>query len=425
LGLGTQGVTGFQNGTITGTTYLDPTIASLNLPGTVTAGQISAIVDGTIVHYTVGDPTTTTLDQFMSGFGQAIQSQLRAGGSDPAATVNISAAGNRLQIAVTGSTAPHSISFGAASDVSNALGMLGIANSTATNATNPTLTGTTNLGVTRMSSALDTAGLTGLTSTATGTLTINGVAVAYNTTSDSLTDVITAINNSAAGVTASVDRTNDQILLTRKDTGAVAIDISDTGTLASALKLAPGTTNAQTIGQNAQVTVDGRSFTSASNTVTNAIDGVVLSLTGQSATGETQTLTIGIDQSGIQSSLQQFVSAFNAMGDTLDSLTAKTPGTTGGTAGTASPLSDDPTATTMFLDLRNMVLQAVGTGNINSLGSLGINTGAVGAAVGTTTRLHLDTTTLSAALTSDPTAASNLLDSTTGPLGLLLTRLQG
>jgi len=58
-------------------------LQSLNLPGTVTAGQISAIVDGVIVHYTVGNPTTTTLDDVMAGFGQAIQDQLRAAGPTP------------------------------------------------------------------------------------------------------------------------------------------------------------------------------------------------------------------------------------------------------------------------------------------------------------------------------------------------------
>ena len=42
-------------------------LSSLSLPGNVTAGQISAVVDGTIVHYTVGDPTTTTLAQLMTG----------------------------------------------------------------------------------------------------------------------------------------------------------------------------------------------------------------------------------------------------------------------------------------------------------------------------------------------------------------------
>jgi len=74
-GLKTQGVTATQNATITSAAYLDPTIASLNLPGNVTAGQISAIVDGTIVHYHGRRPTATTLDQMMAGsegnFGSA------------------------------------------------------------------------------------------------------------------------------------------------------------------------------------------------------------------------------------------------------------------------------------------------------------------------------------------------------------------
>jgi flagellar hook-associated protein 2 len=430
MGLKTQGVTATQNATITSGAYLDPTIASLNLPGNLTAGQISAIVDGTIVHYTVGDPTKTTLAQMMAGFGKAISDQLDAGGAnvgaDAAAAVTVSVTGNRFQIAMSGATLAHSLSFGSASDTSNALGMLGIANSSATNATNPTLTGTTNLGVARMNGPLDTAGLTGLTSTKTGVLTINGTDIAYDTTTDSLATITSRINNSNAGVIASVDRTNDKLMLTRKDTGALAIDIKDTsGTLGAALKLAPGTTNAQTIGSTSQVTVDGRSITSTGNTVTTAIDGVTLSLAAQSPMGQTETITVGVDQTAVTTALTNLITSFNHVGDILDSATATTPGTSGGTAGTASPLAGDPTAMTMFLSLRNTIFQTVGSGAINSLGALGLNTGAVGAAVGTTNRLQLDETKLSAALTSDPNAVANLLDKTTGPLGSLLTQLQG
>jgi flagellar hook-associated protein 2 len=79
----------------------------------------------------------------------------------------------------------------------------------------------------------------------------------------------------------------------------------------------------------------------------------------------------------------------------------------------------------MFLDLRQSVMQTVGSGAINSLSALGVNTGSLGSAVGTTNRLQLDTTKLSAALTSDPNAVSNLLDTATGPLGNLVTQLQG
>ncbi len=430
MGLKTQGVTATQNATITSAAYLDPTITSLNLPGNITAGQISAIVDGTIVHYTVGDPTTTTLDQMMAGFGKAISDQLAAGGAnkgaDAAATMTVGAVGNRLQLAMSGATLTHSLSFGSASDTSNALGMLGIANSSVTNASDPTLTGTTNLGVTRMLGPLDGAGLTGLTSTTTGVLTINGTDIAYDTTIDSLATITSRINNSNAGVIASVDRTNDEVLLTRKDTGALAMDITDTsGTLGAALKLAPGTTNAQTIGSTSQVTVDGRSVVSTSNTVTSAIDGVTMNLASQSTVGQTETITVGVDSTAVTTALTNLISSFNHLGDVLDSATATTPGTSGGNAGAASPLAGDPTAMTMFLSLRDTFFQTIGSGTLNSMGSLGLNTGAVGAAVGTTNRLMLDQNKLAAALNSDPNAVANLLDKSTGPLGSLLTQLQG
>ena len=439
LGLDGPGVTNVQDATINGTRYLDPTLSSLNLPGSVTAGQISAIVDGVIVHYTVGDPTATTLDQVMAGFGQAIQNQLRAGGNggsapaDSAATATFSVVNNQLQLSISGAAHNHSLSFSASGDSSNALGMLGIANSSATNASNPTITGTTNLGVARMTSTLDASGIGSLTSTTSGQLKINGVVISYDTTKDTLSDVITRINNSGAGVVASIDRTNDKIQLTALSTGAVAIDVADVagnggsggGNLAAALNLSPGTTAAQTIGQNALVTVDGRSIVSASNTVSTAIDGVALSLVGQSPTGETETVTVGADTTAVQSALSSFVAAFNTLGDTLDGLTASTPGTVGGTAGTSGPLANDPTAQTMFLSLRQTVMQAIGSGTTNSLASLGVSTGAVGAAVGTTNRLVLNPAQLSTALTNDPNAAANLLDSATGPLGQLLSQLQG
>jgi flagellar hook-associated protein 2 len=430
FGLSGQGFTGVQNATVTGSAYLDQTLQSLNLPGSVSAGQISAVVDGVIVHYTVGDPTKTTLDQFMQGFGQAIQAQLRSGATgvaaDPTATATLSVVNNKLQLSIAGASGTHSLAFGASSDTSNALGILGIATATATNATNPTLTGSSNLGVTRMVSSLDSAGLTGLTSTTSGILTINGAAISYDTTKDSLSTVVSRINNSSAGVIASIDRTNDQIVLTQQATGAVAIDITDTsGTLGAALKLAPGTTGAQQVGQTAQLTVNGQSITSTSNTVTNAIDGVTLSLVGQTPTGQSyETLNIGVDTSGVQTALNTFITAFNSLGNTLDQLTANTPGQAGGTAGSTGPLGDDPTALTMFLNLRNSVLQTFGSGTMTSLGAIGVSTGAVGAAVGTTTRLQLNTSQLTTALTNDPNAVSNLLDGATGPLGALLTKLQ-
>ncbi len=429
LGLDSQGVTGIQNATITGAAYLDPSLASLNLPGSVTAGQISAIVDGVIVHYTVGDPTKTTLTQMLKGFSAALQTQLRGGGlnvgADATATVGASVVGNKLQLSISGAGLAHSLSFGAAGDTSNALGMLGIANAYVSGATNPTLTGTTNLGVARMNGSLDGAGLTGLTSTKTGVLTINGVAIAYDTTTDSISGVVSRINNSGAGVVASVDRTNDQLILTRKDTGAVAIDIQDTqGTLGAALRLSPGSTNAQAIGLTAQITLDGRTITSTSNAVSGAIDGVVLNLAKQSVVGQTQSLNVGVDSAAISLALSQFISSFNSLGDTLDSLTASTPGSAGGTAGSSGPLASDATARSMFLQLRDTLFSAAGTGSINTLGALGLNTGVIGSLAGTTNRLQLDSAKLTSVLNTDANQVASLLDGATGPLATVLARLK-
>ena len=405
------------------------TLHSLNLPGSVTAGQISAIVDGVIVHYTVGDPATTTLAQVMDGLGQAIQDQLRAAGphSSPDATATFSVVGNKLQLTIAGAQdVSHSLSFGAASDSSNALGMLGIASASAANALNPTLTGSTNLGVARMTGALDSAGLSGLTSTQTGVLTINGVDIAYDTTKDSMSTLISRINNSSAGVIASVDRTNDQLVLTRKDTGAVAIDIEDAGgnNLATALKLAPGTIDAQKIGATAQVTVDGRTVTSISNTVTNAIDGVTLNLLKLSPLGLEQGLTIGVDQAAVTTAINSFITSFNSLGDTLDKLTASTPGQSGGTAGTSGPLALDPTIRSLFLSLRETLFGSSGSGSYTSLGSIGLNTGAIGSVAGSTDRLQLDTDKLTTALNTDAGRVASLLDGSTGPLSALLTKLK-
>ena len=426
LGLDSQSVTDTQDATVTGTSYLDPVLSSLNTPGTISAGQISAIVDGVLVHYTVGDPTQTTMLQLMDGLASSLQAQLRAGGpnkgADAGATVGVDVVGNKLQIAVSGGTLTHSISFGAASDTTNALTLLGIANASVSNALNPTITAATSLGMVRTLSALDSAGLTGLTSTHTGVLTINGTAISYDTAVDTLSTLITRINNSNAGVIASVDRTNDKIILTRKDTGALAIDIADTsGTLGAALKLAPGTTNSQVIGQTSQVTVDGRTITSTSNTVTSAVDGVTLNLLSQS--GTPATLTVGVDSSSVSGALSSLVTSFNSLADQLDTLTVTTPGTKGGNAGTSGPLATDSTAKTMLLDLREMFFDQSGSGTYKSLGDLGVNTGMVGSTVGTTNRLQLDTGKLQAALSDDPTAISNLLDSATGPVGLMLNRL--
>src|SRR5438445_794648 len=122
----------------------------------------------------------------MNSIATAIQTQIQV--TDPGASVTASIVANRLTFSIAGASTPHDLRFGVASDSSNALGVLGLASigvpdfGTGTN----TNTGTSPLGVVQTTPKLDLAGLTGLSSTTTGKITINGVAVSYDTTVDSL-----------------------------------------------------------------------------------------------------------------------------------------------------------------------------------------------------------------------------------------------
>ena len=396
-------------------------IASLNLPGTVTAGQFSVVVDGQVASVTV-DPTQN-LGSVLTGIGNAITSLMQAAG-DTGATATASVVNNQLQIAISGATSTHAISFGSGSDTSNAAAILGLSTLSA-NALDPTLTGTSLLGVSQTTPPLDQASIAALPTTPmTGTLTINGVAISYDTSSDSLSSLADKINSAGAGVVASLDRTNDRLVLASLSTGPTAISIGDsngTSGLAQALGLAPGTANAQTIGQASQLTVDGQSISSASNTVTNAVNGVTLSLTG---TGST-TLSVGVDSGTITGAINAFISSFNALTGSLNTLTGVTPGTPG-QAGTEGPLANDYQTSSLALTLNGLLSETVAglPAGLNSLASIGITTGAPGQPVGSTYQLSLDQTTLQQALTTNPQGVAQLLDSATGALQPLLARLQ-
>ncbi len=213
LATATRATSAASIGTAITTADLDTNLSALGLPGSVTAGTVGIVVDGTIATATIGDPTATTLRQATDAMAAAIQAQMQR--TDAGATVTAQITGNRLQFAVTGSTGSHTVSFGVSGDTSHAAALFGLnAICGASVSDSPPVTGRQALGVVRTTSTLDMAGLTGLTSTKTGSLTINGATISYDTSVDSLSSIVTKINSSAAGVTASLDRANDKLVLT-------------------------------------------------------------------------------------------------------------------------------------------------------------------------------------------------------------------
>ena len=389
------------------------TLSALAMAGTPTAGVVRIEVDGQLVSAAIGDPTTTSLDDALMAISDAIRGAMVAAG-DPSAAVDVTVTNNRAVFSVTGATGSHTVRFGATADTSNLIELIGLRGTTATAVTDgSSITGGRALGVVKTSSTIDNAGLSGLTSTATGTLTINGVAVAYDTTSDSLATVIARINAAGAGVTASLDRTNDKLLLTATTAGPLPIAIEDTsGTLAAAIGLAPGTTNAQTRGLSAQVTVDGVLREALSNNPADLIDGVTLNL---KATGAATSLAVTPNTGGAADALGSIVTRYNAIVDAVDAVSGAWD----------AVLRSDPNVRRLIGSVRELLMaRGTTTGQVGGLGDIGVSSGAIGAAPGATRRLAVDATKMAAAIAADPEGARTIVGGASGRIAAAIDGLE-
>jgi flagellar hook-associated protein 2 len=267
------------------------------------------------------------------------------------------------------------------------------------------------LGEAKADSSLSSSGIPGVA--ASGTFKINGVSINW-TNADSLNGVLSRINASSAGVTATYDPKLDKVNLTNTATGAQNIsfveDNSAGGALLHSLNLTGAT---QTFGAAAQYTTTQNGVTSAtqfsnSNTVVSVVQGVSLTLLG---TGTTS-VSIAQDTTTATKNLQAFVTNFNTMVDLLDKDTAYD-----ATSKTAGVLAGDSSIINLARQLRSQVAQAavVPAGSAyRTMGDIGISTGVYGSAVGTTNHLVLDTDKLTAALQSNPQAVTQLLSGLTG-----------
>jgi flagellar hook-associated protein 2 len=189
-------------------------------------------------------------------------------------------------------------------------------------------------------------------------------------TNDTLTTLAAYINTQSTangwGVTASVvsDATGARLSLQSQSSGgggALAIASNSNTTLT----FAPPTG-----GTNAALTIDGVPFSSTSNTVTGAIQGVTLSLLSPSSGGDPVQLTVGPDSNQITNAISNFVSAYNTVISTINTQYVVDP--TGSIP--APPLEADISLRSLQSRLLNDVSYAIGgnSGLVN-LASLGIN----------------------------------------------------
>lgn len=368
---------------------IDPNavLNNTNLRSSVTAGSFT--INGVAI--TV-DPAVDTLNDVVN----------RINASGAGVVASLVTVDGRLRLKIEAATAGGPLQLGALGDTSNFLSVTSLLGAPRTG---DTIVGTRSLAAVKTSVPLNQAMLATPVSGA-GALTINGVAINYDPAVDSLSTILNRINSSNAGVTASYDATSDRVVLTAKTTGSLSITISDTGNLTAALGLDP---NQQQLGQNAVYSLDGGATWqySTSNTISDAIPGVTLTLTR--TTSSPYSFTVEPDADAAVSAVKRFVEQFNSVLSFIAEKTAYDASTK-----TAGTLLGDSAVRAVESTLRRLVTSpAIGvSGRYRTLTDVGISFGAVGSAVGSTGQLQLDENKLRAALQENPDAVFELFGAT-------------
>ncbi len=238
----------------------------------------------------------------------------------------------------------------------------------------------------------------------TASITIDG----SNNTLEGIRD---AINTAALGVTATIvndgSGTPYRLALTSTSSGASnSFKITTSGgdgSIDNLLGYDPaGTQNlTQTLAaQNANLTVNGIAITSASNTVSEAIQGVTLTLKNTTATPAS--LTVARDTTAINTAAASFVDAYNALSSQLKSRSAYGTSTAAGGA-----LAGDGTLRVMQEQLRGIFMTPASGGTLTLLSQVGISIQQNGT-------MSLDSSKLNSAIATDFRDVSNLFSGSTG-----------
>ncbi|MDD2006237.1 flagellar filament capping protein FliD [Pseudomonas putida] len=121
--------------------------------------------------------------------------------------------------------------------------------------------------------------------------------------------------------------------------------------------------------QNAKYTLDGLELESASNTVTGAISGVDITLVKEGKAS----LAVSSNNDTLKTSVQSFVTAYNALMTTINAQTKVTTGSDGSATGSAA-LTGDATMRSLVNSIRSEISRSVGSTGLRTLSQLGINT---------------------------------------------------
>ena len=222
------------------------------------------------------------------------------------------------------------------------------------------------------------------------------VTVTVDSNNNTLSQLTSSINDQNLGVAASViqDANGYRLALVSNSSGSAGdVTISNDTTGLNFTKAVTGT--------NANLTVDGVPISSASNTVSNALNGVTLNL--GATTGSTPVVVnVSPDTSQATTAINNFVSAYNTVVTEVNNqFNVASDGSGGGV------LESDNTLREVQSQLLGAISYSIGGNNgVVNLASIGVNLNNDGT-------LSVDSNALNTALSSNYGAVQNLLQNAT------------
>lgn len=236
--------------------------------------------------------------------------------------------------------------------------------------------------------------------------------ITVDSSNNTLSGLKDHINSNDYGVTASIvnDGTGYRLTLLSDSTGANAameITVTDTGDASDTdinglsnlayNALAQNVTQTQ-VAKDANLTINGLPITSATNSLSEAIEGVTLSLNAETAVGVPAKIVISEESSQISLAIKDLIAGFNAMISTLNDLSSSNPET-----GEVGILAGSSVVRSFTSQIRNVLTSPVDglNGDIRAMVDIGITTQSDGS-------LSIDSSKFDAAVAANPLDALGL-----------------
>lgn len=251
-----------------------------------------------------------------------------------------------------------------------------------------------------------------------GTVTLSAGAESFdilltdgdNTLAALRNKINSATDNTGVSATILNETGGARLVLTSRETGvANAVALSSAAEVGGAAFI---TTSSVQVALDAEVEIDGFPYTSSSNTLDEAVDGVTFNLL-KAEPGTVGTLTLSLDAASSTTAVETLVKSYNALVATVAMYSRYDSSTR-----IAGPLMGDSSVRTAMQQVRGVLGSSATGGDFTLLTQLGVTTQADGS-------LKLDSGKLSAALQSDPQGVKSLFAGTDGYAVRLSVLLDG